>query len=62
MFTRTVIAKREANTALFVDHISSLAKFIVKDFYKGFIIWYFSEMDSKTFIELLLSALICYLR
>lgn len=48
--------------ALFVDNISSLAEFIVKDdFYKGFIVQYFSEKNSKTFIELLLSALICYL-
>lgn len=40
--------------ALFVNNISSLAEFTVKeDFYKGFIVWYFSEKDSKIFIQLL---------
>lgn len=54
MFTWIVIAKREANTTLFVDNISSLAEFIVLEyFHKGFIVWNFSEKDSKTFIQLL---------
>lgn len=39
MFARVVIAKREANTTLFVDNISSLAEFIVLEhFHKGFIV------------------------
>jgi len=49
--------------ALFGDTISSLAELIVKEnFNKGFTICYFGEKDNKTFIVLLLSALICYLR
>lgn len=63
MFTWIVIAKREGNTSLFLDNISNLAEFIVKEyFHKGLNVWHFSEKDSKTFIQLLLSTLICYLR
>lgn len=63
MFTWIVIAKWKANTTLFLDNISSLAEFIVKEyFHKRLNVWHFSENDSKTFIQLLLSALICYLR
>lgn len=63
MFTQIVIVKREANATLIVDNISSLVELIVKGhFHKGLNLWHFSEKDSKTFMQLLLSALICYLR
>lgn len=63
MLTQIFIAKREANTTLFVANISSLAEFIVKEYFqKGLNVWHFSEKDSRRFIQLLFTALICYLR
>lgn len=57
MFTLIVIAKREANTTLIVNNISSLVELIVKGhFHKGLNVWHFSEKESKTFMQLLLSA------